>query len=649
MSDPSHAPRHLSYQPGLDGLRAVAVLAVMLYHFGVQPARGGLLGVDLFFVLSGFLITTLLVREFDGAERIDFGGFYARRIRRLFPAIVVLLCAVTIQQHFVHPPPLIAAEVRKDSLASLFYGANWWFTYSKLSYFAQFGAPLPLRHMWSLAVEEQWYLVWPAVLLVLLRVTRRRLEVVLGIVSVLAVASAVWMSILVKPLADPSRAYYGTDARAHTLLVGSALALALHRWPLRRRVAIGAAQGVGGVALVGCFVAFSRLAGYDDRLYRGGFLLFAVLGALVVAGVMADERGPLARLLSVPPLPWIGRLSYGLYLWHWPIAVWINPVGGRFSGITLLAVRTVVSFGAAVASYYLVERPIRTAAWQRLRMPRLATAGSMMGVSAVLTGILFIPVAPPKAAQKQRLAHIPNAPDRPDDVRVLLVGDSVAWSLGFGASKPEGLRLITAAALGCGILPGRMINNGVVHIETGVPPCATERERWASSIESGDPQVVVFGYGAWEVYDHVFGTDVYKVGTDRYRDELERTLRSDLDFVRSKTQAPIVFLNAPCMRHEGYEVGEQPDPRNSAWRVRWVNDVLRDVVASRHDDVSILDWSSYLCPGGHFRETEDGVVLRPDGVHFTYQSNPYAWKWLGPRLRALVAAGPPPSSPTGPP
>lgn len=390
--------------------------------------------------------------------------------------------------------------------------------------------------------------------------------------------------------------------------------------------------------MLACAYFFLFIEGFDDRLYRGGFLLFAVLGAAVVAGVMADERGALARILSLGPLPWVGRISYGLYLWHWPVAVWINPIEGRFSGATLLLIRTVVSFGAATASYYLVERPIRTASWQRLRLPRLSTAGAMGAVSVVLVGGMLIPVSPPSPpakAAKSPVRH-PVPADRPDDLRVLTVGDSVAWSLGWGTPKQAGMRIATAAALGCGILPGRMINNGVIHIETGVPPCATERSRWAQAIENMDPDVIVFGYGAWEVYDHVFGTEVYKVFSDRYRRELLDTLRDDVDFLRSKTSAPIVFLDAPCMHQPSFELGEQPNPRNSASRIRWINGVLDEFVATRHDAVAKLAWSKFLCPDGKFQETFDGVVLRPDGVHFNATTAPIAWEWLRPRLVELV-------------
>jgi peptidoglycan/LPS O-acetylase OafA/YrhL len=649
MSEPSSSGRHLPYQPGLDGLRALAVLAVMAYHFGIRALRGGLFGVDLFFVLSGFLITTLLLREFHGADRIDFGGFYARRVRRLFPALMVILIAVTIYAQVTHPFPFIADEMRKDSFASLFYVANWWFAYADLSYFAQFGAPLPLRHVWSLAVEEQWYLVWPVVLLVLLRVSKRNLSVVLGVVVALALASAAWMSHLVEPFSDPSRAYYGTDTRAHTLLVGAGLAIVLHRWPVRRTGAVSRAVQVGGAgALVGCVWVFTSIEGFDQRLYRGGFLLFAIAGAFVVGGIMVDERGPLARLLSIPPLPWIGRLSYGLYLWHWPIAVWINPIQGRFSGFGLLAVRTGVSFAAATASYYLIERPIRTAAWQRLPRPRLATAAAMAVASAVLVAVIWLPVAPPKAAAVvDKRPAAPRPPDRPDDLKVLLVGDSVAWSLGWGLPKQDGLRVSTAAALGCGILPGRMINNGIIHIETGVPPCATERDRWTTAIASLHPDVVVFGYGAWEVYDHIFGTSAYRVYSDRYRKELASTLRDDLDFLRTKTSAPIVFLDAPCMSQPSYQLGEPPNPRNSAERVRWVNEVLDQVVSERSDSVTILRWSAFLCPGGKFQTQLDGVLLRPDGVHFDAESAPTAWRWLQPRLRDLVVESKETNAPAG--
>ncbi len=225
---------------------------------------------------------------------------------------------------YVTPAAERAASLRVDALAALAYVANWSQIWGNHSYFAQFGPPSPLRHVWSHAVEEQWYLFWPPVLLGLLTVFRRRLEPVLAVVVVLMLGSALWMSHLVRAFADPSRAYYGTDTRAQSLLAGAALALVLTRWPitgatLKRLLAVA-----GLIAFALCVAAMVHYSGTAARLYHGGFLVFSLLTAVAVATLAVDTHSPLSRLLSIRPLPWIGRISYGLYLWHWLIDVWLN-------------------------------------------------------------------------------------------------------------------------------------------------------------------------------------------------------------------------------------------------------------------------------------------------------------------------------------
>jgi peptidoglycan/LPS O-acetylase OafA/YrhL len=272
----------LGYRPALDGLRALAVIAVFAYHAELGWARAGFLGVDVFFVLSGYLITALLLAERRREGRIDLRRFWARRARRLLPAVVVLLAAVAVAVPLLAPDQ--AARIRADLVAALAYVSNWWLIVGEQSYFEAAGRPPLLQHLWSLAVEEQFYLLWPPVLA--LAVRRRSSRRLVKPLLAAAVASAVVMALLFQPYSDPSRVYYGTDTRAVALLLGAALAAATTRWQLVDRVSrpgrlMLEAAGLAGVA--GLAWAIANVNEFDPRLYRGGFLAVALLAAGVVA------------------------------------------------------------------------------------------------------------------------------------------------------------------------------------------------------------------------------------------------------------------------------------------------------------------------------------------------------------------------------
>ncbi len=347
-------PANLPHHASLDSLRALAVLAVIAYHYDASWARGGFLGVDLFFVLSGFLITTLLILEWRRSNRIATGAFWARRARRLLPALMVVLVLVTVITVYAIDP-WKRAGVRGDGIASLFYVANWRFVAANQGYFELFSAPSPLRHMWSLAIEEQFYLVWPLVAYAALRGARGSLRL-LAIVCAGGIAlSIAAMAILYRP-DDPSRAYYGTDARAHTILIGALLAVVLVAWKpsaaAARRIRIASVA-----AFVGMLGAWILATATSARYYRGGSAAYAALACIVIAGAL--QPGLLRRVLSFRPLVWIGAISYGLYLFHWPLVVWLVPTRVPLHGFALNLLRLSLTFAAATISFYLVELPIR--------------------------------------------------------------------------------------------------------------------------------------------------------------------------------------------------------------------------------------------------------------------------------------------------
>jgi len=351
------------YVPGLDGLRALAVLAVIAYHVNLGWAQGGLLGVGIFFTLSGYLITDLLLGQQAAAGRLQLVDFWRRRARRLLPALFVMLVVVTCWVALLQPAQL--PSMRGADAAAALYVSNWWLIAQNSSYFARFAAPTPLGHLWSLAVEEQFYLIWPWLIVAALYLTRRladqsrRRWLTAGTLA-LAAASAVAMAVLYHPGYDPTRVYDGTDTRAFALLIGAALAIArpsrlLPADPGRRSRLLIDGAGVSGLVVIALLIW--RTSQYSAFLYRGGMVLLSVATAAVVLAVVSPG-GRLGTLLGWRPLRWLGVRSYGIYLWHYPIIVLTTPADGSE---TLLRGTLQVSASIAVAavSWHFIEDPIR--------------------------------------------------------------------------------------------------------------------------------------------------------------------------------------------------------------------------------------------------------------------------------------------------
>jgi peptidoglycan/LPS O-acetylase OafA/YrhL len=395
------------YLPGLDGLRALAVTAVVAYHLGYGWAQGGLLGVGVFFTLSGYLITDILVGQFAASGRMKLKDFWLRRARRLLPALFVMLAVVTVWVNgFARS---FVPGYRGDVIASALYVNNWWYIGQHASYYAQFAPPAPLDHLWSLAVEEQFYLVWPWVVLLMVLLAgwltkrRRRLETGLGahvadparrdgtdylsqrarramagVALVLAAASAIEMAWLYHPGYDPTRVYEGTDTRAFGLLIGAAVAMV---WPTRRsgrtlsagprRLLDGA--GVVGLVVIGLLVW--RTNQYSPFMFRGGLEVLSVATALVVAAV-ATPGGLVGRALGWRPMRWVGVRSYGIYLWHYPIIVLTAAAGSVGSPVSLGRAAGVVAGTVAIAaiSWRFVEEPIRSGLYRRPAPAGVGTA-----------------------------------------------------------------------------------------------------------------------------------------------------------------------------------------------------------------------------------------------------------------------------------
>ncbi|MFN8017163.1 MAG: acyltransferase [Acidimicrobiales bacterium] len=406
-------PAPPSHRPHLDGLRSFAVYAVVLFHAGLASFDGGYLGVDVFFVLSGYLVTQTLLRDVDRHGGVRFRRFYARRARRLLPASAVALLATAVVYRSVAAPGQ-AEEAIRSFQAAFLYVANWYFIKAASGYFGAAVADNPLLHFWSLAVEEQFYLVWPLLLtgvLALAARTRRARAVSIGTIAVLAAASLALA--LALQGAHPDRAYFGTDTRAYQLLAGALLAM-LPRVAARlgERSPRGA-RWLGALALAGLSVLTTSWWGIGPIRAVAA----TVLTLSLIAALDSEAGGPIARALSWEPIAYLGRISYGTYLWHWPVIVVLVTVWGP-SPALLAGITAAVATGLAALSARLLEQPIRRSPWLDLRPRAVVTAGL---ATSVVCAVLVVPALlqrPPFDASRTVTASTAGSTPVPKDLHL---------------------------------------------------------------------------------------------------------------------------------------------------------------------------------------------------------------------------------------
>jgi peptidoglycan/LPS O-acetylase OafA/YrhL len=574
------APRPvLERQPALDGLRGVAVAAVVAFH--LEHLQGGFLGVDLFFVLSGFLITSLLLVEFDGRHAIDLGRFWSRRARRLLPALFLLLggLALLIEVKRAGQSP----GFRGDALSTLGYVANWHAMTKNIGYWDLFAQPSPLDHMWSLAIEEQFYLLWPPLVLGLLVLARRRgagsLRLVVGVALAGAIASFAVLAITYSAT-DTSRAYYGTDSRVGPTLLGAALAAIVTAG--RRRSAVPAgpvdapvpedltdagrrtngwwAPAAGFVALAFLVWSFVAVRGTAPTYYRGGLFAFALAAVVIVAVVVGGRAGPLGAVLGFAPLRGLGIISYGVYLWHWPVIVYATPERTGLDGWVLDAACVAVTLVLAIGSFVLIERPIRRGALrggiQGLRAP-LALGGAIAAVAALVvvatigapsTSDVGVVAGPSRDASDFPMQSVPE-PIPSHGARILLVGDSGPIFLGpalAAEAERDGAVVAYDSQFGCTpLIPEGKARAGSRIYD--VPLCHDyRRDTWAGLVDRFDPDIVVYYLAAVVDFGQVRLGDEWVGDCDpTYDAYLRDALTEDAD-VLGDGGAKVVFATTPA-------------------------------------------------------------------------------------------------------
>lgn len=641
------------YVAALDGLRAVAVLAVIGYHLQWPFIGGGFLGVDLFFVLSGFLITSILLRlPSDRPLRSHLAHFYLRRTRRLLPALTLLLIAVSAWAAFIAIPEQLT-NLRQQGLGTIFYVSNWVFMAEDVTYFEAFTDPSPLQHTWSLAIEEQFYLVWPLLLLVLLVRRVPRLWLVMA-TTVIALGSAIlmWVTASSGALND---AYLGTFSRIHELLIGALAAmlisgLALSRSQGRHRAASPVVVTVTVLASSAVIAAsMVLLTPEGTAYYEGGSVLFSVVVATLIV-VLVRYRPDGGFILGNPVMRWIGAISYGLYLWHWPIIVWLTPATTPFNGLALDAVRLLVMFAASALSFYAIEQPIRRGGWPRVPISTRAwwiavpvsmavTAGLMIASTGAATAGAQEPESQAKVAAADHLLGTGNNDDR----TLLITGDSVPKEL-MGAlddaAAQRDVSIIPLAFGGCSVV-------GLFQVEddgsgfTWSRRCTDAPRLQDDALVEYSPDTVVW-FSNRERYGVRVGDDeILAAGSPEHRARLEAEIEARARALTT-TGAELVIVQPAAKAQETIGrcsrdpqgLGCSGDPAQVE-SFEWLRSVYARV-ADEIPGVRLVSVDDILCPTGAPCPTEyhDGRAIRPDGVHIARDLEPWFAEILLDRILA---------------
>jgi len=597
--------------PGLDGLRAIAVIGVIAYHLNIGVIPGGLLGVGVFFTLSGYLITDILLGQLDDGG-IRLREFWLGRARRLVPAFAVMLIVVLAWITVVGPHQ--GGDLRAAVFSGAAYVNNWWLILHDASYFAAFAPPSPLGHLWSLSIEEQFYLLWPFALIGsaryipgLARAGGIRPHLAAATLA-LAFVSAVLMAVIYKPGLDPSRVYYGTDTRAFSLLIGAALAM---MWPsrnLRPRIPASARKLIdvsGAVGLVIIAVLFLTAGELSPFLYRGGFVLLAIATAMTVAA-LAHPASRLGPLVGCRPLRWIGERSYGIYLWHFPIIVLTTPAGAHGFNFGRAVLQVAATLIIAELSWRFVEDPIRHGALGRLLADlrtrnQLDVLRSRLG-AAMATAALIVLIAlaglaglgvdrtqasMPDVSVQRTVRAKPAAEPSPNQTAcqsVVHVGDSTSIGLEDRDYLPKKRERITARYAQVGATTQHFEIQGgrsIYERFEGQPNAEEAAQKWA---DKGFDGCWVFALGTNEAANVHAGS---AIGLDERIDRMMHVAGS----------APVMWVNTKSLVPDG--------PYAATHMAEWDEALLR--ACDRYPSMRIYDWAN---------DVQDDWFAS-DGIHFT--------------------------------
>lgn len=642
------------------------MLSVFTYHLGVTSGgdhflAGGFIGVDVFFVLSGYLITSLLLVEVRNTGRISIKTFYLRRARRLLPALFAMMLIVGGIGAMWFPQQ--ASRLRGDLVASFAYVTNWWLIAQQSSYFGTGERPPLLTHLWSLAVEEQFYLLWP--LLLMFFVWRRfGRKSILTLLILAIAASTIAAAVLFDPWGDPSRVYYGTDTRAATPLIGAALAVLVRPWRQRKSNNHAGADLLGLASFAGLIAIAILLGDRDPSLYQGGFLVIALLagGLVVAAGHPATFLGD---VLGKQPLRWLGERSYAIYLWHWPVCVLTRPlIDVPFTGWANSALRIAITLALAEISYWLVERPVRHGNLFRWR-PRIAasTAGHRLRTGAtrgrlataavsllLVLGVALVGGRLTAAADRATFVMgegpIDQAPDvnlemalvtppsraPGTQVKVAIFGDSQGHALFTNRPADIGkyLALSNESISACGILRGKVRSSSGEGFDL-VKSCPRWQAEWEKDAMRAKPEIALVVIGAWDVFDLVTPTGRLDFASPEWDATFSATLAEGIAALRP-SGATIALALLPCYRPLRITGGAGYWPeRGDDDRTRHVNDLLRKAVGP---GVVTVEPAADFCTDPAIGSSRK---YRWDGIHYLKSGSALYFNAVVPQLLALPA------------
>ena len=661
----------MGYQPALDGLRALSVIAVIFYHAGFSWMRGGFFGVEVFFVVSGFLITSLLLDERDRTGRTNLPQFWLRRARRLLPALFTVLAAVAVWSVFAATDEQ-QSHLRRDLPWAIFYGGNWGQIVGGVPYYS--GDPPLLRHVWSLAVEEQWYLFWPLAF-VALRRSRLTRKGTAGVLVAISVSVMVWTYMLhgngpgnlsspISWLDDVDRInfmYLSTVTRASGLVFGAAAAFVWRPWrsPAAARSQGGwLLDGLGllAVAMLGCIAAVATLT--DGYVYQWLLALVTVLSLVAVLVAVHPAATWYRAILSWPPLVEIGKRSYGIYLWHWPIFVFADAYGGSVTQVVAaLAVTAVVS----ELCYRFVEMPVRRgelgrwwhSAGERRLVPLAGAAVLFAGVIAFYSSVdpfdraaggdeVVFGATPageaaanvPSTTQAASAAPASVAASMPR--RVVVVGDSQAHALAI--NLPDGiddtLDVTDGSVEGCSVYDEGTLQTERDGYFLSFGRCDGWQDEWADAANDADAEVALVVLGAWDVFDFELddGTDL-EFGTSEWDEYVTENLQSGIDTLAAEGTR-VALLEVPCMRPQDVEGSGVPalPERGDDERVAHLNDLWRDVAAANPDTVTFVEGPSEWCDD---EDVSSDTAYRWDGVHVYTPGANLIYTTIAPALLTL--------------